>query len=554
MLSSRVLIAACLLSCFLPAQTPPPADTVTFQSKVNLVPVPVVVRDRNSHAVGNLTKDDFQLFDDGKKQVITRFSVETSGVASDHSLVPEGAHPGAPAAAAPAPTVIPDRFVAYVFDDLHFNIEDLMQARIAALKHFDAQTSGDTRAAVFTTSGIKPEDFTSDRAKLKAALNRLMPRSHSNPQTDCPYLGYSLADMISNQNNSQALQDAAKAAFQCPAAPRSMQDAVNMARRQAYQEASVGETETRITLSTLRNIVKRVAALPGKRTLVMVSPGFVFPSHEQDISQLIDQAVRVNVVINAIDARGLYVDSRYDATSKGGTDPLMQYKRDQATEAGQTLSLVAEGTGGTAFLNNNDLLEGFRRTSSPPEFTYIIGFSPENLKLDGKFHNLKVKLKNSAGMTIQARRGYFAPKHATDPADQAKQDVDDALFSRQEISDFPLAINTQISKGANNLSKLTVVMQVGLKSFHFYKADGLNKDHLTLVAGLFDQNGNYITGTESNVDMKYKDEVLEARVNAGLAVKTNFDDVKPGSYLIRLVARDSEGQKIATTNGTIEVP
>jgi hypothetical protein len=327
-----------------------------------------------------------------------------------------------------------------------------------------------------------------------------------------------------------------------------------MARRQAYQEASLGETETRITLSTLRNILKRIAALPGQRTLVLVSPGFIFPSHEQDISQLIDQAVRLNVVINAIDGRGLYVDSRYDATSKGGTDPTIQYKRDQATEVGQTLSLVAEGTGGTAFLNNNDLLQGFQRTSSPPEFTYVIGFSPENLKLDGKFHNIKIKLKNSPGMTVQARRGYFAPKHATDPADQAKQDIDDALFSRQQINDFPLGINTQIAKGANNLSKLTVQMQVGLKSFHFSKADGLNKDHLTLVAGLFDQNGNYVTGTESNVDLKYKDETFEARLNAGLAIKTNFDDVKPGSYIIRLVARDAEGQMLATTNATIEVP
>lgn len=553
MLTSRALIAAFALACFLPAQTPP-SDTVTFQSKVNLVPVPVVVRDKSSHAVGNLTKDDFQLFDDGKKQAITRFSIEKGGVGDHGETASAPAQIGAPAPAISS-TVIPNRFVAYVFDDLHFNIEDLMQARIAALKHFDAQTDAATRAAVFTTSGIKPEDFTADRAKLKAALNRLMPRSQAgNSQTDCPYLGYYLADTISTQNNSLALQAAAKAAFQCPAPPRSMQEALNIASRQAYQESSLGETETRITLSTLRNIVKRVAALPGQRTLVLVSPGFIFPSHEQDISQLIDQAVRVNVVINAIDGRGLYVDSRYDATSRGGTDPLMQYKRDQATETGQTLSLIAEGTGGTAFVNNNDLLEGFRRTSSPPEFTYVIGFSPENLKLDGKFHNIKVKLKNSAGMTVQARRGYFAPKHAADPADQAKQDIDDALFSRQEINDFPLAINTQILKGANNLSKLTVAMQVGIKSFHFYKADGLHRDHLTLVAGLFDQNGNYVSGTESNVDMKYKDETFEARVNAGLAVKTNFDGVKPGSYLIRLVARDSEGRMLATTNGTLEVP
>jgi hypothetical protein len=297
-----------------------------------------------------------------------------------------------------------------------------------------------------------------------------------------------------------------------------------------------------------------MAALPGQRTLVLVSPGFLFPSHEQDISQLIDQAVRMNVVINAIDARGLYVDSRYDATRSSVNNTLAAYESSQATESGQTLSLVAEGTGGTAFLNNNDLVEGFRRTGSPPEFTYVLGFSPENLKPDGKFHSIKVKLRKSSGLTLQARRGYFAPKHAMDPADQIKQDIDDALFSRQEIKDFPLAVVSQAAKGGSNLSRLTVVMQVGLKAFHFNKADGLSKDKLTLVAGLFDQNGNYLKGTESNVDLRYKDETLEARMNAGLAVKTIFDDVKSGSYLVRLVAREAEGQMISTTSGTVDVP
>jgi hypothetical protein len=95
---------------------------------------------------------------------------------------------------------------------------------------------------------------------------------------------------------------------------------------------------------------------------------------------------------------------------------------------------------------------------------------------------------------------------------------------------------------------------VGLKELHFNKVDGLNVNQVTLVAGLFDKNGNYLSGTESKVDLHYKDETLQARVNAGLAVKTNFDNVKPGSYVVRLVARDSEGQMIATANGAVEVP
>jgi len=556
-LKPRVLIAVCAASFLLQAQAPPPADSVTFQSKVNLVPVPVVVRDKTSHTVGNLTQDDFELFDNGKRQAISRFSIEKSGVENAPEPLSRAPHAGVPAASAPATNApaIPDRFVAYVFDDLHFRVSDLMQSKLAALKHFDAQIGAATRAAVFTTSGIKPEDFTSDREKLKAALNRLMPRSSAQtPQTQCPYISYYAADLILNKDDSEATQDAMKAAMYCPVPPPSKQSALSLVRSLAFQTASVGETETRITLSALRSLIKRMAALPGQRTLVLVSPGFIFPGHEQEISELIDQAVRMRVVVNSIDARGLYVDARYDASRSSVNTSLPELERAEAADAGDTLALVAEGTGGAAFANSNDLLEGFRRAASPPEFTYVLGFSPENLKNDGKFHSLKVKLKKSSGFTVQARRGYFAPKHAMEPADQAKQDIDDALFSRQEINDFPLAISTQLSKGANNVSGVTVIAHVGLKAFHFRKAGGLNLNHLTLVAALFDQNGNYVTAIESNVDLRYKEETLEARLNAGLAVKTSFETVKPGSYLVRLVAHDSEGQMMSTANGSVEVP
>jgi hypothetical protein len=69
---------------------------------------------------------------------------------------------------------------------------------------------------------------------------------------------------------------------------------------------------------------------------------------------------------------------------------------------------------------------------------------------------------------------------------------------------------------------------------------------------LFDRNGNYITGMTKNLEMKLKDETL-ARLPSGITVKTNFD-VKPGTYVVRLVVRDSEGQAMAAQNGAVEIP
>jgi VWFA-related protein len=564
MTALRIFVAAGSMALLLPAQTDTPETAthdapVTFQSKVNLVPVPVVVRDKKSNAIGNLTKDDFEIYDNGKLQVVSKFAIEKGGEAlTVKPMVVESADGNAETAPArgPAP-VIPTRFVAYVFDDKHFNTEDLMQAKLAAIKHFNAMDTASTRVAVYTTSGIGPEDFTSDRAKLEAALNRLMPRSFaSTPQTDCPYLSYHIADMISNKNDTIALQAAVgMLTTSCPITVTNAAAAQGMVMSMAAREVSIGEAETRTAISVLERMVQRISAMPGQRILVLVSPGFIFPSQEQEISQLIDKAIRMNVVINAIDGRGLYVDSTFDASRPGPMNPtLAQYEREEALIGGETLSTLAAGTGGTVFANNNDLLEGFRRTGSQPEFTYMLGFSPQNLKNDGSFHSIKVKLKQSAGLTVQARRGYFAPKRSEAAEDKEKEDIEDALFTRAEMTDFPLSINTQFFKSSDTAAKISIVARVGLQKFHFRKSEGRNKDNITLVSGLFDRDGNFLSAKKTVIELRLRDETFEKRVNNGLAVRASFEDVKPGVYMLRLVARDTEGQMIAAANGAVEIP
>jgi hypothetical protein len=94
---------------------------------------------------------------------------------------------------------------------------------------------------------------------------------------------------------------------------------------------------------------------------------------------------------------------------------------------------------------------------------------------------------------------------------------------------------------------------VNLKNLHFRKVDGRNNDNLTVLSGLFDRNGNYISGMQKVVELRLLDPTLERLLNSGVTVKTNFD-VAPGSYVIRLVVRDSEGQTMAARNGVVEIP
>lgn len=544
----------------------------TFQTKVNLVMVPVVVRDREGRAVGNLRQEDFQLFDKGKPQAITKFSVEKGGRAVG-AASPAGSAQGE--APLPGLRMLPDHYVAYVFDDLHTEISDLMQVKAAAQRHLSALEAGD-RAAIFTTSGQGNLDFTDNQEALKQAIAKLMPRSLSLPRgTNCPDLSYYQADLIQNKNDQQALSAATQEVIFCanitqpqPERGQGAQQstgqasgssiAESMARSAASQIVNVGEHDTLLTLGVLDGIVRRMSVLPGQRTMVLLSPGFLTldPMALERITDLLNRATRSNVIVSAIDARGLYtLDGDASQASSGNayvTRIKQQYDREAALANEDIMAELADGTGGTFFHNSNDLREGLRRVATAPEYYYLLGFSPQNLKPDGSFHKLKIVVKNPAAAQVQARHGYYVPKHAESEGDLAKDEIREALFSREEMHDLPVDLHTQFFKTSAEDAKLTVLAHVDVQHMRFDKVEGRNRNELTVVSALFDRNGNFISGQQKILQMRLRDETL-GRLAAGITVKSIFD-AKPGGYFIRLVVRDASGQMMAAENGAVEIP
>jgi VWFA-related protein len=538
-------------------------STIPLESHVNLVPVRVIVRNGKGQAIGNLRKEDFQLFEDGKLQDISHFSVETPASVSQAFVGPDSLA-GAPEVSKTANFAPPSRFVALLFDDVNITNQDMMRTRQAATQFVDSAVQPTDRVAVFTISGQSQIDFTADRDKLHAALLGLMVRpvgaENSTGAGQCPPIDYYEANLIQNNLDPTALpvatQDALACAFQNN--QQFLQQAQQLAMSTAVEVYEAGELQTDYAFRRLEEVIRRLSALPGQRTLVLLSPGFIYPNREYDLSQIIDRANRSNVFINTLDARGLYVPDLGDISqpyvgSAVVAGPRMLFRTEAQSAESDVLKVLADSTGGLAFRNNNDLVGGLRMIAAAPEFSYLLAFTPHNFKFDGKFHSLKVTLATKERLTIEARRGFYAPKHSMSVEEAVKQEIEEALFSQDVERGVPIELHTQYYKVDAADAKLAVMTHVDLAHLRFQKTAGRNQENLTIVTALFDRDGNIITGVEKTVEMHLLDGTLERLSRTGVTVKTSFD-VKPGDYLVRIVVRDSNAAQLSAENGAVEIP
>lgn len=538
-------------------------DTVpAFKVRVNLVLVRVVVRDQHGKIVQNLHKEDFRLFDNRNPQTISTFAVETpASQAVPVIAVSDAVEPSTVGAAAAPQVTLPKRFVDLLFDDLHLSMADAVNVRVAASRIFDALAPSD-RVAISTTSGQFAQDFTSDRDVLRQSLNGVIARPVGAPQVaECPDISYYQADLIQNKSDPQALAVASEDALQCAYGgdPRFAAQARSLAESASARTLSEGDNQTSFGYRHLEDVLRRLSTMPGQRTVVFISPGFILSTLFIEASDIIDRAARSNVMIDTLDARGLYTPdvggdiANPPRDSYRTTGPKLSYRVEAQAAQQDILRDFAYGTGGTYFHDRNDLDVALREAIAAPPVSYLLGFSPQNLKLNGAFHTIKVRLASKNSFEIQARRGYYAPRTLKDPAEAAKEEIQEAVFSQEELNDLPVHLQTQFFKKDETDARLAVLAHVDVKSIHFRKDAGRNNNELTLATAIFDQNGNFVTGGEKILEMKLFDTTLEKLSRSGITVKSSFD-VKPGTYLVRLVVRDAEGQEMAARNGSVVIP
>jgi hypothetical protein len=310
----------------------------------------------------------------------------------------------------------------------------------------------------------------------------------------------------------------------------------------------ISEYKVQRVFHALESVIRRMAQMPGQRTLILASPGFIRPlARLQAESSLVDLAIRSGVVMNALDVRGLYTTSPKAETKSDLFDERSAFVQSEI------LAELAAGTGGKFVQNTDEIEKGFAELGSAPEVYYLLGFSPQSVQPDGAFHSLKIKVNAMPGLSIQARLGYYAPTRLVSADEDVKEEVADAVFSRTEIRNIPLAVNSRFLKMSEAEAKLTIVSRVDVAKLHFRKADGRNVNEVLLVCALFDRNGNYLQGVSKTIQLRLLDDTLRSKLDGGISVRSDFN-IAPGAYVVRIVVRDTEGQTMASQNGAVEIP
>jgi VWFA-related protein len=547
--------------------TPAPADQPSFHLSVksNLVVVRVVVRDAQGKPVEGLKKEDFKLLDRGKEQSIAQFEEEFSTPPAT------SAAPGT----APQKESAPASFLALYFDDLNTSDGDMMQAREAADRFLASNLHPNDRVAIFT-SGKMLSDFTADPRQIHDALSKL----HTSPRAltrlgECPDLSDYQAEQIEKNEDDQQI-DAWKMALdemahnpQCPQVP----NPVPFVQMQARTVLAQAQIQSRSNLQVLERVVAYTSRMPGRRTVILVSPGFLSESEQYQLDHIIDEALRSQVVISSLDPKGLALMMRetdvtrsYQATAASGvTGATHNIDWARQAVAGDVLAEVARGTGGEFFNNNNDLKAGFSALAGSPMY-YILAFSPTDAKADGRFHALKVTLSEKAkGITIQARRGYFAPKNEAEAAAdaklqavseaeaQAEEQIREAVVSKTDTAQLPVALTAKLADIKGDRRELSLMAHLDATPLHFHREGDHNLNTVTFIFAIFDQKENLVQSQRRRARVDVLDAQLPDLFKSGVDADMTFS-LKPGIYRIREVVADSEEHRMATFTRNVQIP
>ena len=485
---------------------PPPK--VTIRTEVDVVEVPVVVRDGQHRAVAGLTKNNFEVYDTGVRQTITAFSEQHFTSQADAG---SGTKP-AIVAAAPAGAAEPKdeprpRYLALCFDDLNMDPLALKPVKEAAERFVKTALAPGDRVAVVTVAQQQDYEFTGDVPTLAEQIAKVTShrRSTDDSVQQClrirPYEAY----LIANRMDDELLKAKTGECSACYHAPCPPNQVTSVS--EAIWEHSLSNSKN--TLRVLGGLVDGMAKLPGERMILLTSTGFLTGNLEADEDLLMAKALHAGVVINTLDAKGLYVIiPTGDASAPAGwvlpSERVVETKNAERVAQAQDdgMAVLASGTGGAFYHNNNDLAHGFRVLGMVPETMYVLGFSPSGVAADGRFHSLKVRLAADKRYSLQARLGYAASSASAAVPSSPLSKLDSEAMASDTLADLPVRFTWEQWAGPPGI---TMVAHLDLDRLHFETRQGRRGQKLALVGVLRDSRGGFVTGKRSELDLNLTD-------------------------------------------------
>jgi len=513
--------------------TPEAPSAPAIRVRSDLVEVPVVVLDSHEKPVPNLKKEDFLLFDNGKPQTISAFSVLTGAAGSAPAAAT--AAPGVPAATAPSRDIQP-RYVALFFDDMSTTMPNLTFAREAAIKFIRKGLDPGERIGIFTASGSLSLDFTDNLQRLLDTLAKLrvFQRMQLRLLNPCPpETKYQAWVIIHSGGETEELVDAAAAAVACcgPGGGEAC------AREVAESMVDIDEGRALDTIHALGLVIRHLSQMPGHRVVVLTSSGFLALSLHQETQKVIESALRGNVVINSLDSSGVVYDDKYK-THFNMKAPMYD---------------LAAGTGGKLIQNSNDLAAGMHTLASPPPVSYVLGFTPENLKVDGSAHSLQVKLTNAERFAVHARPDYYAPSPDPSPSEKRFNRLQATVLSADGPAELPIELTATPAASATGDRNLNVSVHVDTHKLPFADLNDERKvERLIFITALFDAKSQFVAGVEGVMDLRIKAATLKKVREDGLDAKLTVQ-APAGSYRLRQVVQEAIDGKIAALDRPVEI-
>jgi VWFA-related protein len=523
------------------------AQEPTFTSNANLVIIDVSVKDRSGKVIPDLKQSDFTLLEDGKPQQISVF--EFQKLEGDNALPPVPAvkpvvsvssstpAPKRATATAPAPVIRyrDRRLVAMLFDFSTMGIPEQARVQEAARRFIREQIKpADVVAILYAGTGpVKiVQDFTTDKDRLEEVVKSFQIGAASE-----------LAGVAGNGGDSTTGED------------------TGTAFNADETEFNIFNTDKQ--LATLESAAKMLAAFPEKKALIYFSSGISKSGFDNQASleAAVNAAKRSNVAFYPIDARGLVASAPAgDASAAGsrGTSALtgtqMQSQRDTFNDSQETLSTLAIDTGGKLFVDDNDLALGMEKARDDITSYYIVGYYSTDVKMDGKYRRVQVKLNSGIQAKLDYRSGYFGEKEfgkftAADKENQLQQ----ALLLGDPVTDLSLSAEIDYFRLARDRYFVPFSVKIPGSEIALAKSKGNEQTEFDFIGQVRDEHTKLVSVVRDGIKIKLAEQTAAQLASRPIAYDTGFT-LPPGTYTLKFLARENETGKMGTYETKFTIP